>query len=118
MQVVVASMDGVNVLVREPGNKNDRPEERPDKKRLSENTTLWFNTDRILDGSQPDNFAFAVKNLKARGGNAHGPLNFYNLCSARKFLPHLDKNQRIHDPHAAFIDRFKAPTFDHDGQLI
>lgn len=30
-QVVVASMDGVNVLVREPGNKSGRPKERPDK---------------------------------------------------------------------------------------
>ena len=30
-QVVVASMDGVNVLVRESGNKSGRPKERPDK---------------------------------------------------------------------------------------
>jgi len=30
-QVVVASMDGVNVLMREPGKKSGRPKERPDK---------------------------------------------------------------------------------------
>lgn len=41
-QVVVASMDGVNVLMREPGNKSGRPKERPDKGEANPETAATY----------------------------------------------------------------------------
>jgi hypothetical protein len=111
--VFVASMDGANVLLDEPGNKRGRPKERPGDKTEGENKTCYKNA---MCGS----FTYYHIKQEGTGANkperlqsryiAHMPEDSYPSFKAKfeNEIAHHIKEAHIHIPKILLCDGHKS----------